>query len=211
MDLQQLVDEVSVRLRDLHPDATTELEWQTPFQLLIATILAAQCTDKRVNEVTRVLFVDYPSPEAFANAPLEDLEAALKPTGFYRQKARSVQQTCRLLIERHGGEVPRTMDELTALAGVARKTANMVLGTAMEIRVGLCTDTHVNRVSQRLGLVPPASKVDQTEEVLMTRVPRDDWTWFGHAMTLHGRYVCVAKNPKCDGCPLEDICARAGV
>jgi endonuclease-3 len=208
---QQIVDEVSARLRDLHPDATTELEWQTPFQLLIATILAAQCTDKRVNEVTATLFVDYPTPEAFANATLEELEVALKATGFYRQKAKNVRETCRLLVERHGGEVPRTMEELTGLAGVARKTANMVLGTAMDIRVGLCTDTHVNRVSQRLGLVAPKSKVEQTEQALMAWVDRDDWTWFGHAMTLHGRYLCVAKKPKCTGCPLEDMCARVGV
>lgn len=206
----QIVSPFLSRLRDSHPDARYELDWTTPFELLVATILAAQCTDERVNRCTATLFKKYQGPRAFAEAPIEELEEDLKPTGFYKQKAKAVQGMSRELLARFGGEVPRTVKELTLLPGVARKTANVVLNTAFNIPSGIIVDTHVARVSQRLGL----SKHDKPEDIeqdLMKLVPQDQWTFFGPATVLHGRYTCVARKPKCDGCMAQDLCARNGV
>jgi endonuclease-3 len=206
----QIVSPFLERLRQSHPDARYELDWTTPFELLVATILAAQCTDERVNRCTATLFKKYQGPRAFAEAPLEELEEDLKPTGFYKQKAKAVQGMSRELLARFGGEVPRTVKELTLLPGVARKTANVVLNTAFNIPSGIIVDTHVARVSQRMGL----SKHDKPEDIeqdLMKLVPRDEWTFFGPATVLHGRYTCVARKPKCDGCMAQDLCAKKGV
>ncbi|MCE9672512.1 endonuclease III [Myxococcus stipitatus] len=198
------------RLREAYPDARYELNWSTPFELLVATILAAQCTDERVNRVTATLFPKYPGPRAFAEADTAELEEDLKPTGFYKQKTRSVQAMSRALLEHFGGEVPRTVEELVTLPGVARKTANVVLNTAFGLPSGIIVDTHVARVSQRMGL-SKHEKPDAIEEDLMRLVPKEQWTFFGPAMVLHGRYTCTAKKPRCDTCIVKDICPRIGV
>jgi endonuclease-3 len=198
------------RLRQAHPDARYELNWSTPFELLVATILAAQCTDERVNRVTATLFQKYPGPRAFAEANTPELEEDLKPTGFYKQKAKSVQGMSRELLAKFGGEVPRTVDELVTLPGVARKTANVVLNTAFNLASGIIVDTHVARVSQRLGL-SKHEKPEDIEEDLMRLVPQEQWTFFGPATVLHGRYTCTARKPKCEACPLNDLCPKIGV
>ncbi len=198
------------RLREAHPDARYELDWNTPFELLVATILAAQCTDERVNRVTATLFPKYPGPRALAEADTATLEEELKPTGFFKQKTKSVQAMSRALLADFGGEVPRTVEALITLPGVARKTANVVLNTAFNLPSGIIVDTHVARVSQRMGL----SKKDKPEEIekeLMKLVPQDAWTFFGPATVLHGRYTCTARKPKCDACPMSDICPKVGV
>jgi len=198
------------RLREAHPDARYELNWSTPFELLVATILAAQCTDERVNRVTATLFHKYPGPHAFAEADTAALEEDLKPTGFFKQKTRSVQNMSRKLLEAFGGEVPRTIDALVTLPGVARKTANVVLNTAFNEPSGIIVDTHVARVSQRLGLTKK-EKPEAIEEDLMKLLPREQWTFFGPATVLHGRYTCTARKPKCETCIVRDICPRIGV
>jgi endonuclease-3 len=198
------------RLREAHPDARYELNWSTPFELLVATILAAQCTDERVNRVTATLFTKYPGPRALADADTAQLEEDLKPTGFYKQKTKSVQAMSRALLQDFGGEVPRTVDDLVTLPGVARKTANVVLNTAFNLPSGIIVDTHVARVSQRLGLTK-RDKPDAIEEDLMKLVPQDEWTFFGPATVLHGRYTCTAKKPKCEACIFKDFCPRIGV
>ncbi|HZI13636.1 MAG TPA: endonuclease III [Myxococcus sp.] len=198
------------RLREAHPDARYELNWSTPFELLVATILAAQCTDERVNRVTATLFQKYPGPQALADADTAGLEEDLKPTGFYKQKTKSVQAMSRALLEQFGGEVPRTVDELVTLPGVARKTANVVLNTAFNLASGIIVDTHVARVSQRMGLTKH-DKPEAIEEDLMRLVPQAQWTFFGPATVLHGRYTCTAKKPKCAECLFQDLCPRIGV
>lgn len=197
-------------LHRLYPDAKYELDFQTPFQLLIATVLAAQCTDERVNRVTATLFPRYPDPAALVAADLAELEAALQPTGFFRQKARTVQAICKELLERFGGEVPARMEDLVTLPGVARKTANVVLTTAFGIASGIVVDTHVSRVSQRLGLVARDEKAsaDKIEQELMRLVPKSQWCFFGPALVLHGRYTCTARKPDCAGCALRDGCEQ---
>ena len=198
------------RLRDIHPSARYELDWSTPVQMLVATILAAQCTDERVNAVTPALFARWPDAAALAEADLGELEEAVRPTGFYKQKARSVQATCKALVERFGGEVPQTMAELVTLPGVARKTANVVLATCFDIPEGIIVDTHVARVSQRMGLSGQRDP-DRIEQDLMPQIPEDQWTWFGPAMVLFGRYLCTAKKPACDRCPVATDCPKIGV
>lgn len=198
------------RLRDKYPDARYELDFETPLQLLVATILAAQCTDERVNRVTATLFKKYPDARAYAEADTAELEADLQPTGFFRQKTKAVQGACRGLIDLFGGEVPRTSAELCRLPGVARKTANVVLNMAYGIPSGVIVDTHVNRVSQRLGLTKN-DKADAIEVDLMRLVPQDDWIFFGAATVLHGRRTCTAKKPACDTCMFNDLCPRIGV
>lgn len=197
------------RLREMHPTARYELNWSTPVQMLVATILAAQCTDERVNAVTETLFVRWPDAEAFANADRSELEEAVRPTGFYKQKARSVQEACRALVDRFGGEVPRSIAELITLPGVARKTANVVLATCFDIPSGIIVDTHVQRVSQRMGLTTQRDP-ERIESDLMAIVPEDQWTWFGPAMVLFGRYLCTAKKPECSRCPMSG-CPKIGV
>ncbi|QRK06567.1 endonuclease III [Archangium violaceum] len=210
MTAAQTAKTVLTRLHEAHPGARYELNWTTPFELLVATILAAQCTDERVNRVTATLFKKYQGPRAFAEADTAGLEEDLKPTGFYKQKTKSVQAMSRELLASFGGEVPKTIEELITLPGVARKTANVVLNTAFGIPSGVIVDTHVARVSQRLGLTKK-EKPDDIEKDLMKLVPQDEWTFFGPAVVLHGRYTCTARKPRCDACPLNDTCPRIGV
>lgn len=204
------IDQVEDRLRQLHPDARYELDFETPFQLLVATILAARCTDERVNRVTASLFPKYPDPQALADADLEQLEQDVRPTGSYKTKAKAIQGTARELLARFGGEVPATMDDLVTLPGVARKTANVVLNMAFGIPSGIIVDSHVARVSQRMGLTTQ-TKGDRIEQDLMAAVPKDDWTHFGPAMVLLGRYICKARAPGCAECPMDDICPKQEV
>ncbi|MGL4554439.1 MAG: endonuclease III, partial [Gemmataceae bacterium] len=198
------------RLNALYPDARYELDWETPVQLLVATLLAAQCTDERVNQVTPRLFKKYPDAAAFAAADLAELEELLKPTGFYRQKAAAVRAVCQALVERFGGDVPRTIEEMVTLPGVARKSANVVLNNAFKIPSGVIVDTHVQRVSQRIGL-SDQKKPEKIEADLMRLVPRDRWVTFGPALVLHGRRVCTSHRPACGGCAFNDVCPRRGV
>ncbi len=198
------------RLNKAHPDARYELNYDNPFQLLVATILAAQATDERINQVTPGLFAKYPDALAFATAPREQLEQDLKPTGFYRNKAKAVQECCQALVERFDGEVPPNMDDLVTLPGVARKTANVVLNNAFRIPNGVIVDTHVARVSQRLGL-SEQKRPEKIEQDLMRVVPKDEWVQFGPALVLHGRYTCTAYHPKCPECIFNDLCPKIGV
>jgi uracil-DNA glycosylase len=198
------------RLRTTYPNARYELDWQSPLQLLLATILAAQCTDERVNQVTPALFAKYPDAKAYTAAKLEELEEDLRPTGFYRQKALTVQSVCQVLVDRFGGKVPATMEEMLVLPGVARKTANVVLNTAFQIPTGIIVDTHVQRVSQRLGLTDQ-KRPEKIELDLMNLVPKEDWITFGPALVLHGRYTCTHHAPRCSECVLNDLCPKRGV
>lgn len=198
------------RLAEKYPNARYELDWETPLQLLVATILAAQCTDERVNRVTKDLFPRYPDAQAFAEANTEELEELIRATGTYKQKAKAVQGACREIVARFGGEVPQTIEELTTLPGVARKSANVVLNNAWNIPSGIIVDTHVNRVSQRMGL-SRNTKPEAIERDLMELVPQDRWTFFGPAMVLHGRYTCTAKAPDCSGCMFSDSCPKIAI
>jgi len=198
------------RLEKKHPNARYELDWTTPLELLVATILAAQCTDVRVNKVTKTLFPKYRTAREYADANTEELEEILKPTGTYKQKAKSIQEACKMIVERHAGEVPKTMEELVALRGVARKTANVVLNNAWDIPSGIIVDTHVARVSQRMGLTKN-DKPEVIEQDLMKIVPKEKWTKFGPAMVLHGRYTCTAKIAHCSECPFANMCPKIGI
>jgi len=204
-DLKARDTEVNKRLKKQYPDARVELDFRNPFELLIATILAAQSTDVRVNIVTKSLFRKYPDARAFAEADLVEMETAVKQTGFFRNKARAVINCSKALVEKHGGEVPRTIAELVELPGVGRKTANVVLGNAMGIEAGVIVDTHVTRLSGRLGFTKNTDPVD-IEQDLMKIVPRGEWTAFANRLILHGRRVCVARKPLCSECALNDIC-----
>jgi endonuclease-3 len=208
-DLDRL-KKVLAGLHKAYPDADCALDHETPFQLLIATILSAQCTDERVNLVTKVLFKKYPTPQLLAKAPLADVESIIHSAGFYHQKALSLIATSRVLLEKHGGEVPREMDHLLELRGVARKTANVVLGTCYGIAEGVVVDTHVKRLSYRLGFTRQTDPV-KVEKELMDIVPEKDWIWISHALINHGRQVCKAINPQCPSCPLEALCPKQGV
>jgi len=192
-----------------YPGARTALRHENPLQLLIATILSAQCTDERVNMVTPALFARYPDAAAFAGADRAELEAMVRSTGFYRNKAKAIQSCCADIVARHGCEVPRTLDELTALPGVGRKTANVVLGSAFGIP-GIVVDTHVGRLSKRLGLTRESDPV-RIEFALMPILPRERWSVFSHWLILHGRMVCVARKPRCSTCSLAPHCPRIGV
>ncbi len=192
-------------LKSLYPDAHCALHYDTPFQLLIATILSAQCTDERVNQVTAILFEKYPTPEALANADLSILEQDVKPTGFYRNKALSILETARVIVAEHGGITPNSIPELTALRGVGRKTASVVMGNAYGHAEGVVVDTHVGRISRRLGLTKQkqATKVEQD---LMKCIPREEWVLFPHLMIAHGRAVCKSRKAACDRCELAIHC-----
>jgi endonuclease-3 len=197
-------------LEELYPDVDCELDRETPFQLVIATILSAQTTDQRVNMVTPELFRRYPTPDAMAKAPLPTLEKIIRSTGFFRMKAKSIKGAAAGLTERFGGEVPRTLAELTTLPGVARKTANVVLGTAYGLAEGVVVDTHVQRLSMRLGLTR-ATDVKDIEKDLMKVVPHESWIRFSHQVIWHGRRVCFARKPNCAGCTLAPFCPSAGL
>lgn len=195
-------------LKRAYPDAHCELNFSNPLELLIATILSAQCTDKQVNLVTAALFQKYRSAADFANAPLVELEQDVRRIGLYRNKAKNIQACCRALVERHGGEVPRTMAELTALAGVGRKTANVVLGNAFGINVGVVVDTHVARLSARLGLTKETNP-EKIEQALMKLVPQPDWAMLSHWLIWHGRRRCAARKPDCAHCEIRELCPSA--
>jgi len=197
-------------LRQAYPNAHCELNFSNPLQLLIATILSAQCTDKRVNLVTADLFKKYRRAKDFVDVPVADLEAAIKTAGFFRNKAKNIQACCATLVEKFGGEVPKTMEELNALAGVGRKTANVVLGNAFDINVGVVVDTHVTRLSNRLGLVKGTDAV-KIEQELIKLVPQPQWTLFSHWLIWHGRRRCFARKPDCPGCELRGLCPQMGV
>jgi endonuclease-3 len=202
------VNEILKRLDDRYPNANCALHHNSAWELLVATILSAQCTDVRVNMVTPVLFEKYPTPEAFAALQPQDLEDDIRSTGFFRNKAKSLVGAARKLIGEFGGEVPRTMDELLQLPGVARKTANVVLGSWYKIADGVVVDTHVQRISRRLELTKNAEP-GKIEQDLMKVIPRDRWILFSHQIILHGRALCLARGPRCADCPLENLCHAA--
>ena len=198
------------RLKEEYPDSRCALVHQSPLQLLVATILSAQCTDKRVNEVTPPLFERYPQAADYAAAPLEELEEMVRTTGFFRNKARSLKGLGQALIDEHEGEVPATMKSLVALPGVGRKTANVVLGNAFGIDEGIVVDTHVGRLSRKLALTEEKDPV-RVERDLTALVPRSDWTLWAHLLIDHGRAVCKARRPDCGRCVLIDLCPSAEV
>ena len=209
-DLRAHATEVYRRLEREYPDAHCELDYRTPFQLLVATILSAQCTDKRVNLVTPALFAAYPGASALAAAPRERLEEMVKSTGFFRNKAKSISGMASALVERHGGEVPATMAELVELPGVGRKTANVVLGNAFGVNEGIVVDTHVGRLAIRLGLTSETDAV-KVEQALIPLVPREKWALLSHLLIWHGRRVCDARRPRCEACVLNDVCPSSRV
>lgn len=204
---QERMGEALDRLKKTYPAVAPALNFTTPFELLVATILSAQCTDKQVNVVTEPLFRKYPSPGHFLDTAPEELEADIYTTGFYRNKAANIRKCCQALIDLHGGEVPTGMEELTDLAGVGRKTANVVRGNAFGIP-GIAVDTHVKRLSALLGFTKHTDP-DRVESDLMQIVPESDWTGLGHLLAAHGRKTCVARRPKCDECVLSDLCPSA--
>ena len=202
--------QVAQRLRRAYPRAECALVHDSPLELLVATILSAQCTDVRVNMVTPKLFARYGTAAALAAAPLGNIEKIIQSTGFFRNKARNIQACCRKIVEEHGGEVPRTMAELVELPGVGRKTANVVLGTAFGIATGVVVDTHVMRLSRRLGLTAHKDPI-KIELDLMEQLPKRQWIDFSHRLIHHGRRICAARKPLCEECPLETICPKVGV
>ena len=197
-------------LRESYPDAKCALDFETPLQLLIATILSAQCTDERVNKVTPVLFARWRDAAALAAAELPEIEQVIHSTGFFRNKAKSIKEACTDIMQKHGGQVPKELEALVALRGVGRKTANVVLGNAFSINAGVVVDTHVTRLSHRLGLTSENDAV-KIEFALQPLVPQDYWTLFSHWLILHGRAVCNARKPLCSQCPVSAHCPRIGV
>lgn len=194
-----------LKLLDEHyPDAHVTLDFTNPLELVVATVLSAQCTDVRVNQVTPAVFRKYPTAQAYARASQEELEEAIRPTGFFRNKARSIKGICQALVENYGGEVPASLEELVKLPGIGRKTANVILGNAFGIP-GIVVDTHLGRVSQRLGLTANTDPV-KVEFDLMPLVPREKWSRFSHQVIWHGRSICTARNPQCPPCPLLPYC-----
>lgn len=208
--LKQRALEILERLKRLYPDATCSLDYETPVQLLVATVLSAQCTDERVNKVTPELFRRFPTAEAMANADLDEIESLVKSTGFYRNKAKNIQAACRLIVETFGGVVPQTMEELLALPGVARKTGNVVLAHAYGINAGVTVDTHVKRLTNRLGLTTYDDPI-RIERDLMELLPQPDWENWSIRLIYHGRAVCMARSPACDRCELADLCPSANM
>ena len=193
------------KLDGQHPGAWTELAFTNAYELLVATILSAQCTDARVNQVTPALFVRYPTPAALARATQEELEPQIQPTGFFRMKSKSLRTMAEAVVDQHGGQVPNTMEELVKLPGVGRKTANVILGTWFKKNEGVVVDTHVHRLTRLLKLTRQDDPV-KIEQDLMEIVPRDDWTWFSHTLILHGRSVCIARRPRCADCVINRLC-----
>jgi endonuclease III len=202
--------EIYRRLERAYPDAHCALDFANPFQLTVATILSAQCTDKRVNMVTPELFRRYPTPAALAAADPADVEEIIKSTGFFRAKTKSLIGMATAIEDNHGGRVPAAMDSLVALPGVGRKTANVVLGNAFDTSEGIVVDTHVTRVSQRLALTRQTNPV-KIEQDLIKLFPRESWTMLSHLFIEHGRQICVARTPKCESCPLSDVCPASRV
>jgi endonuclease-3 len=196
-------------LQKEYPDARVTLDFKDPLQLLIATILAAQCTDERVNQVTKDLFREYRKPSDYATAALKALEGEIRSTGFFRNKAKSIVGCCQMLVQKFGGQVPRTLEELTSLPGVGRKTANILLGNAFN-QQAIAVDTHVKRVTHRLGWAK-SDDPDKIEFELMEVIPQNRWTLSCHQIVFHGRRVCMAKNPQCPTCPVAKLCPKIGV
>jgi len=203
--LRKRAREIIRKLKRAYPGAKCSLNHSNPFELLIATILSAQCTDERVNIVTSDLFRKYRKPEDYLKVPPRELEKDIQSTGFFRNKTKSIQGTSRMLTEEYGGQVPETMDELLELPGVARKTANVVLGNAFDIKAGVVVDTHVTRLSHRLNLTEEKT-AEKIEKDLIQIVPKKDWVIFPHLMIYHGRKVCRARNPACEECQIEKFC-----
>jgi endonuclease-3 len=201
----QRVAAILAKLDEAYPNATCELKHENAFQLLISTILSAQCTDVRVNQVAETLYKKYPGPKAFAYATPSELEQEIRPTGFFRNKTKSVMGASKAIIEKFGGEVPRTMEEILTLPGVARKTANVVLGTAFGIPSGIVVDTHVQRIANRLDLTRNEDP-KKIEQDLMQVIPKEKWIQFSHQIIWHGRRVCQARKPKCIECNMESLC-----
>ncbi len=199
---------ITASLRKTYPDAHCELDYATPLELLVATILSAQCTDKRVNIVTKELFRVCKTAADYVALPIGQLEELVKTTGFFRAKAKNIQSCCRQLLECHGGEVPRTMESLTALSGVGRKTANVVLGNVYGINLGVVVDTHVSRLTQRLGLTRETTP-EKIEADLIQLIPRAEWALFSHWLIWHGRRRCTARKPDCGGCEIAALCPSA--
>ena len=197
------------RISEVYSDLTLSLDYENALELLVATILSAQCTDERVNQVTKTLFPKYPDPVAYAEVDREELEEDIRPTGFYRNKARHIQTMAAMLVDEHEGRVPSEMEELIRLPGVARKTANVVLSNAFGRHEGVVVDTHVKRVSGRLGLTEQTDPV-KVEQDLMQALPQERWHPFAWALILHGRRVCKARKPDCEACALADLCPSAG-
>jgi len=197
-------------LRRRYPDAECSLDFRSPLELLVATILSAQCTDERVNLVTKELFKKYRSAADYARARPSQLEKDIKSTGFFRNKAKSIRGCCQALVEEYDDELPREIEVLVRLPGIGRKTANVVLGTAFGIASGVVVDTHVARLSRRLGLTDEKDAV-KIERDLMEKIPKKDWITFSHQMIHHGRRICTARKPKCDECPMASFCPRNGV
>ena len=197
--------EIIAELKKAYPDAHCELNFTTPLELLIATILSAQCTDKQVNIVTQDLFKKYKSASDYANIPVEELQNDIRRIGFFRNKAKNIKACCQSLLEKYAGEVPNTMEQLTELAGVGRKTANVVLGNVFNVNIGVVVDTHVARLSERLGFTKETSP-EKIEQDLMKLVPQDDWCLFSHLLIWHGRRRCYARNPDCVNCEVKHLC-----
>ena len=204
-DRQSRTRKIVESLQKAYPNAHCELNFSNPLELLVATILSAQCTDKRVNIVTAELFKKFRQASDYAEAPLSEIEEVIRTTGFFRNKAKNIQACCRKLVELHGGDVPRTMEELIHLNGVGRKTANVVLGNAFNINVGVVVDTHVGRLSLRLGLTKETNP-EKVEQDLMKLVPRERWTLFSHWLIWHGRRRCSARKPDCAMCEIRALC-----
>ncbi len=210
LDRKAQAARVAERLKADYPGATSALENETPFELLVATILSAQCTDERVNMVTPELFRRWPTAREMAGAPIKSLEKVVKSTGFFRNKAKNIKAASRDMVEKHGGDVPRDMEQMVALAGVGRKTANVVLGTAFGMATGVVVDTHVTRLSRRLGLTDHTDPT-KIEQDLMAIVPQSEWIDFAHRMIHHGRQICTARKPKCPLCSMNTFCPKIGV
>ena len=208
--LQKNAQRILTGLKKAYPDAGCSLSFRSPLELLVATILSAQCTDVQVNKVTPKLFRQFRSAEDYATLPLEQLEEAIRTTGFYHNKAKNIQNSCRKIIERFGGNVPDTMESLISLPGVGRKTANVVLSNGFGQNAGFTVDTHVFRLTHRLGLVQGKTP-EKVEQELMQLFPQTDWACLSHALILHGRKVCNARKPRCTDCPLAKDCPKNGV
>ena len=205
-------EKITAELHEAYPDATCSLGWSNPLELLVATILSAQTTDAHVNEVTPGLFKKYKTAKAYASVPLEELQEDIRSIGLFRNKSKFIQGACQALVDEHRGQVPQTMEELIELPGVARKTANVVLGTAFGVAEGIAVDTHVHRLSKRLGAVKQSERyADKVEKALLALLPRDEWTFCGHAIILHGREVCHARKPVCSQCCIAALCPKKGV
>ena len=208
MDQKDRVKEIMTLLEKEHPDAKIALYYTNPLELLVATILAAQCTDERVNEVTKTLFKKYQRPEDYARVNLRNLEKDIRPTGFYRNKAKNIKKAARIIAEKFGGKVPKTMEKLVTLPGVARKTGNIVLSNAYGVIEGIAVDTHVRRLTQRLGLSKNKDP-EKIEQDLMGLVPKERWPRFTDLLIFHGRRICAAKKPLCEKCVISKLCPSA--